>query len=122
MRRYAQVISVKREHVAAYERIHTQVWPEVLAMILVCNIRNYTIFRLQTLLIAYFEYVGEDFAADIVRTAADPKTREWWAITNPMQEPMSERVPGNGGCEYQKSFTPTERGYMDRALMEMMAC
>ena len=121
MRRYAQVISVKREHVAAYERIHTQAWPEVLAMILVCNICSYTIFLLQTLLIAYFEYVGEDFAADMVRTTADPKTRKLWAITNPMQEPMSE-LPGNGGCEYQKSFTPTERGYMDRALMEMMPC
>jgi L-rhamnose mutarotase len=52
VRRYEQVISVKREHAAVYERIHTQVWPEILAMILVCNIRNYAIFRLQTLLIA----------------------------------------------------------------------
>ena len=52
MGRYAQVISVKREHVAAYERIHAQLWPEVLAMILKCNIRNYAIFRLQALLIA----------------------------------------------------------------------
>jgi L-rhamnose mutarotase len=121
VRRYEQVISVKREHAAAYERIHTQVWPEVLAIILVCNIRNYAIFRLQTLLFAYFEYVGENFAVDMVRMAADLQKREWWAITDPMQEPTSE-LPGNGACEYQKSFTPTERGSMDRALMEMMAC
>jgi L-rhamnose mutarotase len=52
VRRYAQIISVKREHVALYERIHTQVWPEGPAMILVCNVRNYIIFLRQTLLIA----------------------------------------------------------------------
>jgi L-rhamnose mutarotase len=90
--RYTQVITVKRERVAAYERIHAQLWPEVLAMILKCNIRNYPIVRYQALLIAYLEYVGEDFAADIDRTAADPKTGGWWAITHLMQEPMSERA------------------------------
>jgi L-rhamnose mutarotase len=94
MGRYAQVITVKRERVAAYERIHAQVWPEVLAMVLKCNIRNYLIIRYQGLLIAYLDYVGEGFAADIERTAADPKTGEWWAITHPMQEPMSERAAG----------------------------
>jgi len=50
--RYTQVITVKRERVAAYERIHAQLWPEVLAMILKCNIRNYPIVRYQALLIA----------------------------------------------------------------------
>ena len=53
-----------------------QVWPEVLAMIQACNIRNYSIFRHGTQLFAYFEYLGEDFAADMAKMAADPKTRE----------------------------------------------
>lgn len=92
MGRYTQVITVKRERVAAYERIHAQLWPEVLAMILKCNIRNYPIVRYQALLIAYLEYVGEDFAADIECTAADPETGEWWAITHPMQEPPSSKA------------------------------
>ncbi len=48
-------------------------------------------FRYQALLIACLEYVGEDFAADIERTAVGPKTREWWAITHPMQEASIEQ-------------------------------
>jgi L-rhamnose mutarotase len=92
MGRYAQVITVKRERVAAYERIHAQLWPEVLAMILKCNIRNYPLFRYQALLIACLECVGEDFAADRDRTAADPKTGEWWAIVHPMPEPPSSKA------------------------------
>jgi UDP-glucose 4-epimerase len=62
MRRIGQVIGVKLEHIEAYERMHATVWPEVLAMIHACNIRNYSIFRHGALLFAYMEYIGEDFA------------------------------------------------------------
>ena len=36
------------------------------------NIRNYSIYRHGELLFAYFEYVGDDFAADMAAMAADP--------------------------------------------------
>jgi L-rhamnose mutarotase len=94
MKRYAQIIGVKPEQIEAYEQIHTQVWPEVLAMIDACNMRNYSIFRHGTLLFAYFEYVGDDYAGDMARMAADPKTREWWTYTDPMQEPLADQEAG----------------------------
>ncbi|MBC8162647.1 MAG: L-rhamnose mutarotase [Roseiflexaceae bacterium] len=94
MQRYAQLIGVKPEQIEAYERIHAGVWPEVLQTIHDCNIRNYSIFRHGQLLFAYFEYVGEDYAADMRRMAADAKTQEWWAHTDPMQEPLPERPVG----------------------------
>ncbi|HMO59010.1 MAG TPA: L-rhamnose mutarotase [Roseiflexaceae bacterium] len=94
MQRYGQVIGVKPDQIAAYEAIHANTWPEVLAMIHSCNIRNYSIFRHGTLLFAYFEYIGDDFAADMARMAADPKTREWWTHTDPMQEPLPDRATG----------------------------
>ncbi|HEU5369051.1 MAG TPA: L-rhamnose mutarotase, partial [Ktedonobacterales bacterium] len=77
MRRFGLVIGVRPEAIEEYERLHAQVWPEVLATIHACNIRNYTIFRHEQMLFAYFEYIGEDFAADMAKMAADPKTREW---------------------------------------------
>src|SRR6266513_1566379 len=67
MQRIAQLIGVKPEQIEAYERIHAAVWPEVLATIHACNIRNYSIFRHEHLLFAYFEYVGEDFASDMAK-------------------------------------------------------
>lgn len=94
MRRIAQLIGVKSDCIDEYERIHAEVWPEVLATIHACNIRNYSIFRHDNLLFAYFEYVGDDYAADMARMAADPKTQEWWTHTDPMQEPLAGRPEG----------------------------
>ncbi len=94
MRRVGQIIGLKPEQIEAYERLHAAVWPEVLQTIHACHIRNYTIFRHGTLLFAYFEYIGEDYAADMAKMAADPKTQEWWSLTDPMQEPLDSRAPG----------------------------
>jgi L-rhamnose mutarotase len=90
MQRMAQIIQVRPEQIERYVEIHRDVWPEVLATIADCNIRNYSIFLRQpeNLLFAYFEYHGTDYAADQAKMAADPKTQEWWEITNPMQQPL----------------------------------
>ena len=94
MRRFGQVIGIAPQHIAEYSRLHAAVWPEVLQMISACHIRNYSIFVHDNLLFAYFEYHGEDFAADSARMAADPKTQEWWSINNPLQAPLPTRAPG----------------------------
>ncbi|GAC1384513.1 MAG: L-rhamnose mutarotase [Herpetosiphon sp.] len=104
MQRYGQLIGVKADHIEAYERIHAAVWPNVLEMIHMCNMRNYSIFRHQNLLFAYFEYVGDDFAADMARMAADPVTREWWSHTDPMQEPVKARLPGEWWATLHEVF------------------
>ena len=104
MQRYGQIIGVKPEQIAAYEAIHAHVWPEVLAMIHACNIRNYSIFRHGTLLFAYFEYSGSDFAADMARMAADPNTQALWTHTDPMQEPLPERAQGEHWATMREVF------------------
>lgn len=94
MQRIGQIIGIKPDAIAEYEQLHAAVWPDVLALIHACNIRNYTIFRHEYLLFAYFEYVGTDFAADMARMAADPRTQEWWAFTDPLQQPLPSRAEG----------------------------
>ena len=91
MKRYGSVIGVRSESLAAYKKYHAAVWPEILEMIRRCNIRNYSIFLKDNLLFAYYEYHGTDYAADMARMAADPKTQEWWAIMMPMQRPLETR-------------------------------
>jgi L-rhamnose mutarotase len=93
MKRFGQRIRVRPERIDDYERLHAQPWPGVLEQIHRSNIRNYTIFRHGTDLFAYFEYVGDDFAADMAAMAADATTRRWWALTDAMQEPLPEREP-----------------------------
>jgi L-rhamnose mutarotase len=45
-------------------------------------------------LFMYFEYVGDDYEADMKKMAADPTTQRWWKLTDPCQEPLADRVPG----------------------------
>jgi L-rhamnose mutarotase len=104
MQRYGQLIKVKPDQIEAYERIHAAVWPEVLAKITDCNIHNYSIFRHGNLLFAYFEYRGTDFAADMAKMAADPKTQEWWTHTDPMQEPVDGHLPGEWWTTMKEVF------------------
>lgn len=94
MRRFGQLIGVKADRIEEYERLHAGAWPGVLAAISRANIRNYSIFREGTQLFAYFEYVGEDFDADMAGMAADPTVQDWWKLTDAMQDPLPDRQPG----------------------------
>jgi L-rhamnose mutarotase len=94
MKRVAQVISLPSEGIEEYERLHEEVWPTVLERIKLSNITNYSIYRYENLLIAYFEYVGNDFEADMAAIAADPETQRWWKLTDPLQRPVPEAAEG----------------------------
>jgi L-rhamnose mutarotase len=94
MTRYASVIGIKPENRAEYERLHADVWPEILAKIYECNIRNYSIYRYGELLFSYFEYIGKDFDGDMGKMAADPMTQEWWGVCKPLQSPVADRADG----------------------------
>lgn len=43
-------VGLQSDQIEAYERLHSAIWPEVLATISACNIRNYSIFCHETLL------------------------------------------------------------------------
>ncbi len=104
MERMGMVLRVKPEAVESYKAYHAAVWPEVLATIHACNIRNYSIYLKDNYLFAYFEYHGTDFKADMGRMAADKKTQEWWAIMEPMQEPLTTRREGEWWARMEEVF------------------
>jgi L-rhamnose mutarotase len=98
MQRYGSIIGLKAEKLEEYKRLHAAAWPEVLAQIAGSNIRNFSIFLRRMpdgehYLFSYFEYVGNDFAGDMARMAADPVTQRWWKLTDPCQEPLADRGP-----------------------------
>jgi L-rhamnose mutarotase len=104
MKRFGQIIGVKPESFEEYKAYHAAVWPEVLKMITACNIRNYSIYHKDGLLFAYFEYVGDDFAADMAKMAADPVTLEWWKVMKPMQDPLATRAEGEWWSDMEEVF------------------
>jgi L-rhamnose mutarotase len=104
MTRHGQLIGIRSEHLAEYKRYHAKVWPEILAMITACNIRNYSIYLKDGLLFSYYEYVGTDYDGDMAKMAADPRTQDWWAIMKPLQKPIESRAPDEWWAEMEEVF------------------
>ena len=104
VKRFGRLIGLRPEVKEEYVKYHANVWPEVLQTIHDCNIRNYSIFLKDDTLFAYFEYIGDDFEADMAKMAADPKTQEWWTIMDPMQKPIATRAPGEWWAQMQEVF------------------
>ena len=104
MKRYGSLIGLRPEALNEYKKYHAAVWPEVLAMIQKCNIRNYSIFLKDDLLFSYFEYHGTDYEADMASMAADSKTQEWWKIMMPMQRPLETRGKGEWWASMEEVF------------------
>jgi len=100
--RHGSIIGMPEQNILAYTQMHAAVWPGVLAAIDKANIRNYSIYLGQIkpgqyLLFSYFEYVGNDFKADMTGIA-DKVTRTWWSYTDPLQV----RLPGTPEGEQWK--------------------
>lgn len=106
MQRMGMMIGLNAEKVAEYRRLHAAVWPEILSMISECNIRNYTIFlrEPENLLFSIYDYVGTDYEGDMAKMAADPKTKEWWAVCMPCQKPLETRKPGEWWAMMEEVF------------------
>jgi L-rhamnose mutarotase len=104
MKRFGCVLRLKPEAVDKYRFHHANVWPEVLDTIRKCNIRNYSIYLKDGYLFGYYEYAGSDYAADMARMAADPKTQEWWSIMMPLQDPLPTRLEGEWWAEMEEVF------------------
>ena len=104
MKRYGSVIGVRPEKLEEYKKLHAAVWPAVLDMIREVNIRNYSIYYKDGLLFSYFEYVGDDFEADMAKMAADPTTQEWWAVCKPCQVPVETRAEGEWWADMEEVF------------------
>jgi L-rhamnose mutarotase len=104
MKRFGSVIRLKPEKEPEYRELHANAWPDVLEMIHTCNIRNYSIYLKDDYLFSYFEYIGDDFDADMQKMADDPVTQSWWKLTDPCQEPLESRREGEWWASMEEVF------------------
>ena len=100
VRRFGQVIGLRPEKMDLYNKLHADPWPQVVSRLQESNVHNFSIYEAELeegkwYLFGYFEYTGDDFEADMKSIAADPKTRQWWQLTDPCQI----RLPGTGEGE-----------------------
>ena len=104
MKRYGMVVKVRPDALEQYKLLHSSVWPDVLKMIKKCNIRNYSVYHKDDMMFSYFEYVGEDFDADMAKMAADPTTQKWWDVCKPCLEPLETRAEGEFWANMEEVF------------------
>jgi L-rhamnose mutarotase len=104
MKRYGMVIEVKPEKIDEYRKLHAAVWPDVLKKITESNIRNYSIYLKDNILFSYFEYIGDDFNADMDKMAADPTTQKWWDVCKPCQKPLESCEEGEWWANMEEVF------------------
>lgn len=94
VRRFHAVTGLRPEKADYYFKLHAAAWPGVLKMIEEANIRNFSIAVKEIdgkfYLLSYYEYVGEDYLADMKKVAADPETQRWWRETEPCQLPLPD--------------------------------
>jgi L-rhamnose mutarotase len=91
---YLWITGLKPEKAQHYRELHARPWPGVNKMIKECHIQNFSIHEREIdgkiYLIAYLEYTGNDFEADMKRMAGDPETQRWWKETDPCQSPLPD--------------------------------
>lgn len=106
MQRMGMVIGLNADRVEEYRKLHANVWPDILALIESCNIRNYSIFlkEPENLLFGYWEYIGTDFDADMRKMAEDPRNKQWWSVCMPCQKPMRHRKKGEWWAMMEEVF------------------
>ena len=106
MQRMGMVIGIRPERIDEYRRLHAQCWPEILAGLSAAGIRNYSIFlrEPENLLFGYWEYHGQDFAADMARIAGQEVTQRWWALCGPCQVPLPTRAEGEWWAMMEEVF------------------
>jgi L-rhamnose mutarotase len=102
MRYFGTVIKLKPEYLDEYKRYHAAVWPEIVALGKQGNIRNQTIFYRDGYLFRYFEYVGDDYEADMAKLASHPKNQEWQRLMMRMLEPVETAGTGETWAEMEE--------------------
>jgi len=106
VQRMGRVIGIKPGGIKRYKELHANPWPETIEHLSARNIQNFSIFlrEPENLLFSYWEYTGEDINADLARTANDSRTKDWWRLTSPLQQPLDSRADGEWWSPMEKIF------------------
>ena len=108
IKRFGSVIGLNADKEQYYRELHSNTWPAVLDRIQKSNMRNFSIYVTEIegkkYLFSYFEYIGQDFEADMQLIADDPETRRWWKETDPCQRQLPTSKIGANWTDMEMVF------------------
>ena len=108
VKRVGMVIGIKPERIEEYKALHADGHRGVRDLLEKAHMRNFSIFMGKlddgkVYLFGTYEYVGEDFEADMADLAREGRIQEWLAMCNPLQGPL----------EGEESWAPLEVVYFN---------
>ena len=109
VQRFGTVVGVRPRMVDSYVLIHKYTWPEVLQKIYEGNLREFSIYLYELAdkyyIFGYYEYVGDDFQADMAMVDNDPATKAWIKFTDEgCQLPIPTRAEGEWWAVMEEIF------------------
>ncbi|MBD3422049.1 MAG: L-rhamnose mutarotase [Chitinivibrionales bacterium] len=104
MQRFGKILRVKEGKFEEYKRQHQAVWPEVLEVLRIYHLSNYSIYHKDGLLFTYYEYTGEDYQADMNKMAQEPANKKWSEFMRTLQEPLPTRKAGEWWANMEEIF------------------
>jgi L-rhamnose mutarotase len=107
--RYGHLIRLKPEYRERYIVLHAHPFPGLIERMQAAGLRNYSIFLRDHVLFSYYEYVGDDFEADMAAMADNDTVQDWWTLTDPMQEPLPERGEGEWWTRLEELYHGGEK-------------
>jgi L-rhamnose mutarotase len=102
--RFGKVVRLQSDRIATYVTLHESVWPGVVAALTLAGIRNFSIYRRHDLLFSYYEYVGDDYDADMAKIAADPISQRWVELIRPCLRSVDETDQPSAWIEMSEVF------------------
>lgn len=90
MKRIATITKLKPGQREIYKKIHDEISAEVAASSHMANMRNFTMFIYDDYLFSYYEYVGEDFNADMAAKMNRPVSQAWAKLTGSYTDLVTE--------------------------------
>ena len=79
MKRIANITKLKKGAAVDYKALHDNIWEEIVAAGHQYGLRNFTMFRHGNYIFSYYEYIGDDFEADMREKAKCKNQAEWQA-------------------------------------------
>ena len=107
MKKYCLALDLKDDEalIAEYERMHREVWPEIIASIKNADVRNLEIYRTGTRLFMIME-VTDDFSFErkAAMDAANEKVQEWENLMWNYQQALPKSKPDEKWVLMNKIF------------------
>jgi len=91
-KRVGMVIELEADKIDEYKALHADSNPGVRDLLRKYHIRNFSIFLREIggrwYEFGYYEYTGDDYEGDMARLDAEPRSKEWLRVCDPMQIPL----------------------------------